>query len=305
MKVITCCYLHLIDRQICIGWDSGWNLPEERSVSRVEQRPFLRSNPSICFETCTWSTFMTPAERPRKRNPDVTRTYSTAVSSCHQHWHSVNVRGKGIDQSHVKVTTSSSLPYMPDRNSLSGNTKHHWMRVLVGVSLDFSHLMHLRVLCCRSHADILRYLCWNLFVYCMHCQNVTRVESVLCFELCLPMGKWRRQVLGNQRDIKHDMESLVANKRTMGRQVWSKSILSTSHWDAAWGILPGLSAGMCCQDWAEHQTQMENMGTPFQTRPRLHVYRKKWQEWEKASPMVLIYIKWKMQLYWSKKQNEL
>lgn len=102
----------------------------------------------------------------------------------------------------VTVTMGSSVPCIPDRNSLSANTKALLDEV---AGRNFFRFISLDAFACSVLYDPHRHtsgisVASHLFmVNVEYCQNVTGVEGGggAYFELCLSMGRGRRQVLGN------------------------------------------------------------------------------------------------------------
>lgn len=121
-----------------------FGIGEESTLSyglgqRLCQGFYPRLNPTICFQSRTWSTFMVSAEGPWKGNTDVTRAIEqkfavvlpVPITITLLYWHSADVRGKGIDQRYVYIkvlpcyTDNQLYMYLyqtipvQDRNSLS------------------------------------------------------------------------------------------------------------------------------------------------------------------------------------------
>lgn len=160
---------------------------------------------------------------PWKGNPDVTwaieqkptELLSAPIITTRLNWHSADVRGKDSDQRCVYIKV---LPCHSDNRLLchayqtgtpyQQTKKHCWMRLLVRISLHLSHFLLLHVVCFKIHTDILWYLCCKPFVWWWMWSTVKMCQEWggPHFELWMSMGGGRRQVLGNQSDIKPDME---------------------------------------------------------------------------------------------------
>lgn len=195
------------------------------------------------MQSYTWSTFMASAEGPRKGNPDVTwaiqqkptELLSAPITTTCLNWHSAVVRGKDSDQRcvYIKVLPCHSDNWLLCHAYQTGTPyqqtkkRHCRMRLLVRISFHLSYFLLVHAECFKIHTDILWYLCCKPFVY-GECGVLSKsVEwGGPYFELCLSIGRGRRWALGNQSDIKPDME--WPTRGQWGVRV-SSGIINTEH----------------------------------------------------------------------------